>query len=587
VNIARIRAAADDRCCSKVQGVTEAGHAVADVRGPLPYLWWLVRRQKLRIAAGAVLGSLWMVGLTLPPYLLSQAIDRGLQRRDLPALAGWVAVLFVVGAVNAVLAILRHRTMTKIRLDGGFRTVRAVIAHATRLGAALPRRIGAGEIVTIGIADVWVLAQALTVTGPGLGAVVAYVVVAVLLLKISPLLAVVVLAGVPVLATVVGPMLSRLQRAGARYRDHQGALADRLVDIMAGLRILNGLGGKEAYARRYRRDSQRVAEEGYLVGAVTSWIQALGVGLPALFLAVVIWLAARMAAQGQITVGELVAVWGYAAVLVVPVAFFIEGGFDVSRALVAGGRVVGFLRLPVDPAPTRPGPDGPAVLRDPESGVVVVPGRLTVLASARPADAAAVVDRLGRYGPTRATWGGVRMDGLAVRDRILMADNEAYLFTGTLGEIVAGRSPVDDAAVTRALTAAVAGDIVDGLGEGTASTVDTQGRNLSGGQRQRIRLARALYADPEILLAVEPTSAVDAHTEAAIAQRLPIARAGRTTLVATTSPALLDRADIVHYLVDGRLAATGTHRALLDTEPGYRALVTRVAGEAAMPEVVR
>ena len=67
--------------------MTEAGHAVADVRGPLPYLWWLVRRQKLRIAAGALLGSLWMVGLTLPPYLLSQAIDRGLQRRDLPAKA--------------------------------------------------------------------------------------------------------------------------------------------------------------------------------------------------------------------------------------------------------------------------------------------------------------------------------------------------------------------------------------------------------------------------------------------------------------------------------------------------------------------
>jgi ABC-type multidrug transport system ATPase subunit len=87
------------------------------------------------------------------------------------------------------------------------------------------------------------------------------------------------------------------------------------------------------------------------------------------------------------------------------------------------------------------------------------------------------------------------------------------------------------------------------------------------------------YADPEMLLAVEPTSAVDAHTEAAIAERLPAARAGRGTLVATTSPVLLDRADVVHYLVDGRVAATGTHRELLAAEPGYRALVTRVFGE--------
>ena len=567
--------------------MTEAGHAVIDVRGPLRYLWWLVGRQKLRIATGALLGSLWMLGLTLPPYLLSQAIDRGLQRRDLPALAAWVAVLFAVGGVNAVLAILRHRTMTKIRLDGSFRTVQAVIAHATRLGATLPRRIGAGEIVTIGIADVWVLAQALTVTGPGLGAAVAYVVVAVLLLEISPLLAVVVLAGVPVLAVVVGPMLGRLQRAGTRYRERQGALADRLVDIVGGLRILNGLGGKDAYARRYRRDSRRVVEEGYRVGAVTSWIQSLGVGLPALFLAVVIWLAARMAAQGQITVGELVAVWGYAAVLVVPVAFFIEGGFDISRALVAGRRVIDFLRLPVDPMPGGQGPEGAAPLCDPDSGVVVTPGRFTALATARPADAAAVVERLGRYGPTAVTWGGLRVDGLAVRDRIVVADHEAYLFTGALADVVAGRAAADDPAVARALAAAAAADIVDGLPDGTASSIDTQGRNLSGGQRQRVRLARVLYADPEILLAVEPTSAVDAHTEAAIAERLPAARAGRATLFATTSPAMLDRADVVQYLVDGRVAASGTHRELLDTEPGYRALVTRVVGEAATPEAVR
>jgi len=560
---------------------------VADVRGPLPYLWWLIRRQKLRVATGALLGSLWMVGLTLPPYLLSQAIDRGLQRRDPAALGCWVAVLFLVGAGNALLAILRHRTMTKIRLDGGYRTVRAVITHATRLGSALPRRIGAGEIVTIGIADVWLLAQALTVTGPGFGALVAYVVVAVLLLEISPLLAVVVLAGVPVLAVVVCPMLGRLQRAGARYRERQGLLADRLVDIMGGLRILNGLGGKEVYSRRYRRDSRRVQQEGYHVGSVTSWIQALGVGLPALFLAVVIWLAARMAALGQITVGELVAVWGYAAVLVVPVAFFIEGGFDVSRALVAGRRVIDFLRLPAEPPPRAPGPRGASVLCDPGSGVVVTPGRFTALAGARPADAAAIIDRLGRYGPTAATWGGRPVGTLEVRERILVADNEAFLFTGTLADVIAGRCAADGEAVGRALAAAAAGDIVDGLPDGTASVVETQGRNLSGGQRQRIRLARALYADPEILLAAGPTSAVDAHTEAAIAERLPAARAGRTTLVATTSPALLERADIVLYLVDGRVVASGTHRDLLDAVPGYGALVTRASGEPATPGAVR
>jgi ABC-type bacteriocin/lantibiotic exporter with double-glycine peptidase domain len=570
-----------------VQGVTEAGQSVADVRGPWSYLWWLIRRQKARVATGGLIGSVWMVGLTLPPYLLCQAIDRGLRPRDPHALAGWVAALFAAGAANALLAMLRHRTVTRIRLDGGFRTVRVVNTHVTRLGAALPRHIGAGEVVTIVIADAWVLAQALTVAGPGFGAAVAYVVVAVLLQQISPLLALVVVAGAPVMALIVGPMLSRLRHADARYRAQQGALTDRLVDIIGGLRVLNGLGGKDGYLRRYRRDSGRIAAAGYRVGAVASWIQAVGAGLPALFLAVVVWLAARLAAQGRITAGELVAVWGYAAVLVVPVAFLIEGGFDVSRALVAARRVTDFLRLPVDPVPCEPGPDGPAELHDPESGVVVLPGRFTALATARKADAAAVVDRLGRYVRSSATWGGKRLDRIAVRDRILVADCEDYLFSGALGEVVAGRRPRDDEATTRALTAAAAHDIMDGLAGGTAATIDTEGRNLSGGQRQRLRLARALYADPDILLAVEPTSAVDAHTEAAIAERLPAVRARRATLVATTSPLLLDRADIVHYLVGGRLAATGTHRALLDTEPGYRALVTRGAAQSAAAETAR
>uniref|UniRef100_UPI00131CB63B ATP-binding cassette domain-containing protein n=1 Tax=Streptomyces scabiei TaxID=1930 RepID=UPI00131CB63B len=138
---------------------------------------------------------------------------------------------------------------------------------------------------------------------------------------------------------------------------------------------------------------------------------------------------------------------------------------------------------------------------------------------------------------------------------------------------------VDDATAARALHAAVAEDIVQGLADGLDAAVDARGGNLSGGQRQRVRLARALVADPEILLAVEPTSALDAHTEARVAQRLRTARAGRTTLVTSTSPLVLDHADTVLHLVDGKVAARGTHRELLDAEPGYRALVARDAGE--------
>ncbi|MGW1409347.1 ABC transporter transmembrane domain-containing protein [Streptomyces sp. NPDC002403] len=549
------------------------------------YLWWLIVCQRRRVAAGSLLGSAWMVCLTLPPYLLSRAIDDGLQPGRWSALAGWVAALLGVGVLNAWLAIMRHRTMTRVRLDAAFRSVRAVVTQATRLGGALPRRVTAGEVVTIGFGDVAVIAGTLTITGPGVGAVLAFVVVAALLLAVEPLLAAVVLLGVPLLAVLVGPLLGRLQGVEAAYREQQGRLAGRFEDMVGGLRVLNGIGGKEVYAERYRRGSQELRAKGYRVGAVTSWIQALGVGLPTLFLGAVTWLAARMAAQGTISVGELVAVYGYAAVLVVPVEFFIEGGYDLGRGLVAARRVIRFLDL--EPAAEEgdaaaDGPGSPSTLRDPESGVEVVPGRLTALAGARPSESAAVVERLGRFTGSAATWGAIRLDGIdltQVRRRILVADNEADLFAGPLREVIGGARDRDEESIGRALYAAVAQDIVRGLPDGLDSRVDAQGRNLSGGQRQRVRLVRALLADPEVLLAVEPTSAVDAHTEAAMASRLRAARSGRTTVVTSTSPLVLDRADTVYYLVGGRVAAVGGHRELLDREPGYRLLVSRGTDE--------
>ncbi|KPI00401.1 Xenobiotic-transporting ATPase [Actinobacteria bacterium OK074] len=559
-----------------------------DRRGGWRYLLWLVRQQPGRSVAGALFGTVWLVLMALTPYLVARAVDDGLVAGDFGAVAGWATALFAVEAANAWVSIMRHRVMTRVRMDANFRTVKVVVGQAIRLGATLSRRTAAGEVVTIGVGDVQTISQALTVVGPGTGSLVAYAVVAGLLFGISPLLAVVVLLGVPVLALVVTPLMRRLQGTESVYRERQGLLTARIGDLAGGLRVLGGLGGKGLVADAFRRDSARLREQGYRVGAVTSWIQALGIGLPTLFLAVVTWLAARLAAQGSISIGELVSVYGYVAVLVVPVAFFVEACYELSRGAVAARRVVALLELEPPRTPGEPvqPPTADAELHDPDSGVRVRPGRLTALAGDRPADVTALVDRLGGYAPSAVTWGGVRLDRVApgrVRERILVADHESDLFAGELREVVCGRrapEELTEAAVARTVRAAAADDVVQGLPAGLDSALDAQGRNLSGGQRQRIRLVRALLADPEVLLAVEPTSALDAHTEATVADRLRTARQDRTTVVTTTSPLLLDRADTVYYLVDGKTAASGSHRRLLAEEPGYRALVARDSGDA-------
>ncbi|MET9317880.1 ABC transporter ATP-binding protein [Kribbella sp. NPDC003505] len=557
--------------------------APADLTSPYRFLFWLTRSQARRIAAGAALGTLWTVGLAVPPWVLSRVVDQGLVARDTEALVGWSMLLLAVAVLNALLGIARHRTMTKVRMDASFRSVRATVWHTSRLGASLARHVSAGEVVTVGIADVYVVAQALTVTGPGVGAVVAYTVVAVVLFTISPLLAVVVLAGVPLLAVAVGPLLHRIERTGGEYRSHQGRLTTRLVDALAGLRVLNGLGGKTFVAERYQEQSQRLVRRGYRVAGPSSWVGALSTGLPALFLATVVWLSARLAATGAITIGDVVAVYGYVAVLVVPVGFFIEGSSDIARARVAGQRIIDLLNLPVahnnDRTPEAI-PAGPGPLVDPDSGVVIRPGLLTALVAARPAETRAVIERLGQVGmhPPGTTWAGVRLADVArekLRRRLVLADNDAEVFAGTVREVVSGRLEPDDGRIRTALHTAVAEDVVEALPGGLDAEIAAGGSDLSGGQRQRIRLARAVYARPDVLLAVEPTSAVDANTEAAMIDRLRHARQGRTTVITTTSPLVLDRADEVVVLVDGQVSSVGTHTELLRTDLCYRDLVSR------------
>jgi len=564
----------------RLRGGLGEGDLDPDVRGPARYLLWLLRSQPWRLVRAVVLSSTWMTGLALPPYLVARAIDEGLLAKDTGRLLTWTGLVLLVGLMSALVGMYRHRTMTLIRNDASARTHRVLVRHAASVGAALPRTVSSGEVASVGGTDTRAIAESMTFAGPGVGAVVAYVVVGVVLVGISPLIAVVVLVGVPAILLLLGPMLRRLQRVQGSYRRSQGELTARAGDIVAGLRVLAGLGGQHGFHQRFVARSRDLQGVGYRVAATDSWVQALGLGAPALFLGGVVWLSARLAVSGEISVGELVAVYGYVAQLITPVAFLVDGAAGISRGLVAARRIVAVLSVRpdhVDRDGAGPLPTG-GELHDPVSGVRVPAGVLTALVADDPADAVAVVDRLGRFSAdpceAAATWAGVPVTDLPLaqlRERVLVADNLAHLFPGPLRATFSTASP---ATVASALHTAVAEDVVDGLPGGLDGRLDAQGRNLSGGQRQRLRLARALAADPEVLLLVEPTSAVDAITEAAVYERLRTDRLGRTTLVAATTPLLVDQAEHVVHLVDGRVRASGTHRELL-RNPEYAALVRR------------
>jgi ABC-type multidrug transport system fused ATPase/permease subunit len=538
--------------------------------------------QRRTVLLGIIMAIVWMVSQAFMPAVIGMAIESGVARRDMGALVAWSGALLGLGVVQAGSGVLRHRCAVFNWLSAAYRTVQVTIRQAGRLGSTLPKRLATGEVVSIGTSDVIGIGDAIDITARGTGAVVAIVVVAAILLISSLPLGLVVVLGVPVLMTIVAALIRPLHARQQAYREQTGRLTTRAADIVTGLRVLRGIGGEATFGGRYRAESQKVRAAGVQVATVESLLEAAQILLPGVFVTLVTWLGARFAVAGEISIGELVAFYGYAVFLLSPLRTLTEAAHKLTRGHVAARRVAPMLSLrpgladPPAPLPT-PNPVT-SELVDPESGVVVKPGRLTAIAAAKPEDAIAIADRLGRYEDSEARLDGVRLADLTrttLRELILVVDNDSRLFSGRLRDELTGARAVENERMRQALYAASAADIVAALPEGLDATIAERGREFSGGQQQRLRLTRALLADPGVLVLVEPTSAVDAHTEARIAGRLAMLRAGRTTVVCTTSPLVLDRADRVIYVESGRVMAEGTHRELLDTFPRYAATVTR------------
>nr|CBL93713.1 ABC multidrug transporter [Streptomyces sp. L-49973] len=547
-----------------------------DLRSPRSYLRWLIGRQSSTLALGVFWGCLWMASMGLTPFAIGRAID-AISDKDTDRLLAWTGVIIGLALVTTVGSVLRHRCDTIGRLKANYLTFRLVAAKAVRLGATLPKRISTGEVVAIGTADISRIGALPGAVARGIGSAVTVVLVAVVLLSTSVTLGLLVLIGVPALLAGTGPLLSPLHKRIGDYRDLQGDLTNRAGDIVSGLRVLRGIGGEAAFGERYRKDSQRVRHAGVRVAKVESVLPAAEVLLPGIFVVAVVWIGARLAVDGGLSAGELVAAYGYAAFLMLPMRTATSAVQSFVGADVAAKRVVRVLALEPDPtadtarADLSEAPD----LYDAASGLRVRPGIMTAIAASTPEEGAEIAERLGRYAPGEVTVGGVPLESLPleqVRDLILVARNDDALFSGVLADDLGGRS---DQVRAKALHDANAEDIVEALPDGLDTVVSEGGSTFSGGQQQRLRLARALAARPQVLVLVDPTSAVDAHTESVIAERLHTSRSELTTVVVSNSPLLLDRADEVAYVEDGKVVATGTHRELASGTSPYAAVVMR------------
>jgi len=541
------------------------------------YLGWLASRQKGLLLAGIVWGILWFGFQALIPGALGAGVQ-AVTNKNLDAVLLWALAVLTLGIAQALAGVVRHRFAVWNWLAAASRTQQLIVRHAALLGGDLPAQIAVGEVAAAASNDSSRIGNAFDVVLRFVGAIVAFAGIAVLLLHSNVLLGLVVVVGAPLLALAVGPLVRPLERREREQRERLGKATELAADTVAGLRVIRGIGGEELFLDRFNRASQRVLVAAVHTARIKSLLDGLQVLLPGIYTVTVTWIGARLAVRGDITVGQLVAFYGYTAFLVFPLRTITEAAQKWTAARVAAARVDRILRLQrlvtVSGHAAEPG-DGELV--DHGSGLVVKPGLLTAVASDDPDEADLVSARLGRFADGDVQLAGVPLRDLptdVLRRRILVQDKDPMILAGpALSLFDVPRSGEVD--VADALETASAVDIIEALPHGLDTELPERGRSLSGGQRQRLALARSLVADPSILVLDEPTSAVDAHTEARIGERLKDSRHGHTTVMFTTSPLLLDHADEVALLIDGKVVATGTHKELLHNDERYREVVIR------------
>ncbi|WP_222316693.1 ABC transporter ATP-binding protein [Streptomyces cavourensis] len=577
-----------------------------------------VAGQRRDVVVGSLLGAAHQTGEALVPVLIGLIVDRAVVRPDGGALALWLVVLAVVYAMLSYGFRFGARAgeraaeqaAHRLRLD----VVRRVLAPHGGAEAGRPP----GALVNVATEDarrVGALNMALTL---GIAAVVGVVAGAVLLLRASVPLGLLVLVGAPVLMALGHYLARPLEHRSEAEQERAAHASGVAADLVAGVRVLKGLRAERAAVARYRATSQASRDANVRAARAAALQTGLMLTLTGAFIALVALVGGRLVLSGSIGLGALVSAVGLALFLPGPIAVLAWVGAELAKARASAARIADVLAAPGEttggtaepsapggaaartasgpdtPASATTGPDTPTTAATPTPGelrlhrlghgglhgidLTVPAGEHLGIVVTDTADAATLLRCLARR--CDPDQGRIELDGTpltelapaALRSTLLVAEHDAQLFDGTLLDNVTAAAPAG-ADPHPAMAAAAVDEVAATLPGGTTGRIGERGSSLSGGQRQRVALARALAADRSVLVVHDPTTAVDAATESRIATGIRRARTGRTTVLVTSSPALLAATDRVVLIDGGTVAAEAPHEDLVRDHPVYRSAV--------------
>ncbi len=578
----------------------------ADLHEP-PSRWKLLattlKAQRRNLIIGSLIGLLWMVGKISVPILVRFSIDKGIEQGDYLWL--WVMLIAIAGVCVGTFTALRRFYAFREARWTETRLREQMFNHIMSLHVGYHDRAQTGQLMSRSSSDLQQV-QSFVVMIPITISNLSMVLAASVILFISDWrLALVALAPLP-FVNVAGRRFSEsIHPAVLQIQAEQAELATVVEESVGGVRVIKGFGAEEVQSKRLRKEAADIRGVSIEAARIRAkFLPAIDL-LPQLGLVAVLGFGGLQVINGNLTVGQLVQFNFYVALLVGPLRML---GMTIAFAQRAGAALERVNEV-LDTAPIVTDPPNPVRLPDVErAGAVrfhdvrfgydagapvldgfdldLTPGQSVALVGGTGSGKSTVARLLVRFYDVDA--GSVTIDGVDVRDLALhdarravgIVFEDTLLFHDSVAANIAFAKPdADQETIERAARLAGAHDFIMGLPGAYGTMLGERGYSLSGGQRQRIAIARAILADPRVLVLDDATSAVDPSKEHEIRSAMSTVMDGRTTIVIAHRPGTIALADTVVLLDGGHVVASGPHQQLLDSNPRYREVLAAMTAE--------